>query len=321
MKISFIGTGVFSLAVAINLAQNKGNKIMMWSENLGLVQEFQEKHTLSQIKLNNEIPDNICVSNDYQAVLQDTQIVFIIPAMPYLRGACENIKPFLNSSIPVIIGTKGIEDKAGKFAIEIAQEILTNPCYIMSGASLAQDMANLDLIGLTIGYKEKKGLDVVKQALNIENIALEFIPDKLAINVSSVLKNIYAIGAGMLYGLGYQKSTNAFYVDLVYQEMQSIFTKLHFNKYTITSYAGLADLIFTCTSSDSRNFNLGQIIAKKENIEDYLSHNTVEGYNSLEAMNMYLNKKKITAPIFQTIYAIIYEKAEIQELVTILSNI
>lgn len=323
MKISFIGTGVFSLAVAINLAQNKENEICMWSENEELVDAFMKSHKLTKIMPKKEIPENINVSNNYKEVLNNSDIVFVIPSIKYLNDVCQNIKDIIPKNIPVIIGTKGIDEKKEKFAIEIASVILNNPCYLMSGATYATDVANLDLIGYTIGYKSKKGLKTVLNTLNFDNIILDLQKDYLGISICSVLKNIYAIGAGILNGLGYKNSTNALYLNKVYQELGIVLKKCKSSISILNGFAGLSDLIFTCSSLESRNFNFGKILGEnrnKKDIEKYIKENTIEGYSSLEAMNKFLKKKNISTPIFDSIYGIVIQKKTPKILKTAIKN-
>lgn len=320
MKISILGTGVFSLAMAINMANNKNNNIMMWSEDKNLVKEFMEKHTLSKIKLDCEIPDNINVSNDYQEVLNNADIIFIIPSIKYLKGLLLDVKPYIKKNIPLVLGTKGINE--GFFAINIVNNILKNPSYLMLGATYAQDVANNDLIGFTIGYKSKKGINLVKKALELDNVVLDFKQDYLGLSICSVLKNIYAIGSGILSGLGYHTSTNALYLKEVFKELAIVLKKCKANEVLVSS-AGFADLIATCSASESRNFTFGKLLgskALKKDINTFIKNNTIEGYSSLEEMNDFLKKKNINTPIFDSIYGIVFKNQTIKTLLIAIKN-
>lgn len=320
MKISILGTGIFSLAMAINMANNKDNKIMMWSEDKNLVKEFSEKHTLSKIKLNCDIPSNIEVSNNYQDVLNNTDIIFIIPAIKYLKGLLLEAKPYIKKNIPLVLGTKGIYE--GKYAIEIVNDILKNPSYLMLGATYAEDVMNNNLIGFSIGYKSKKGINIVKKALDLDNIILDFKQDYLGLSVCSVLKNIYAIGSGILNGLGYKTSTNALYLKEVFKELARVLKKCKASDVLISD-AGFADLIATCSANDSRNFNFGKLLgskALKKDINAFIKKNTIEGYSSLEEMNEFLKKKNIRTPIFDSIYGIVLKNQTIKTLIIAIKN-
>ncbi len=323
MNITFIGTGVFSTAIAANLAQNKKNKIIMWSENEALVAFFNKDHRLDNIWPKKDFPDNITLTHDYQEALKDAQIVFIIPAIKYLKSVCLDIKNIIKKNVPVIIGTKGI-DESGKFAYEIAQKSLHNPLYLLTGPNLAKDILNGDLIGYNLSSNTKKGLKTIKSTLNEDNIVLEISNDPLGMSICSVLKNIYTIGSGILNGLGNGESTNAFYLTKVYKELEKALMYLKSNYQTLFSLGGFGDLVATCNAKTSRNFTYGNLLgsnAKKKDLDKFIKENTIEGLNSLEAMREYLKKKHLNLPIFETIYGIVCQNKTVKTLTATLKNI
>ena len=322
MKIAFIGTGIFSTAIAIDLAKNKKNMITMWSENETLVNNFNKNHHLDKIWPNKTIPDNITLTSDYQEALKEAQVVFIIPAIKYLKSVCLDIKNIINRNIPVIIGTKGI-DESGKFAFEIVTKNLNNPCYLLTGPNLAKDVVNSDLIGYSLSSNTKRGLKTIKSVLNEDNIVLEISKDPIGMSICSVLKNIYTIGAGILDGLGNGESTNAFYINLVFKELEKALM-LKSNYTTLFSFGGFGDLIATCSAKTSRNFTYGKLIgsnSKKKDLDKFVKENTIEGLTSLESMREYLKKKHLNLPIFETIYGIVIQNKTVKTLTATLKNI
>lgn len=324
MKLAFIGTGIFSSAVAIDLAQNKKNKIMMWTEDEKLAESFCKNHKLDKIWPKKEIPENINLSSNYEEVLQDADVVFIIPAIKYLKKVCLDIQKIINKNVPVIIGTKGIEEESGKFAIEIATKILNNPCYLLTGPNLAKDVVNSNLIGYSLSSNTKKGLKTIKNVLNEDNIVLEVSNDPFGMSICSVLKNIYTIGAGILDGLGNGDSTNAFYINLVFKELEKALMQAKSSYETLFSFGGFGDLVATCSASTSRNFTYGTLLGKgknKKEIAKFVKENTIEGLTSLEAMRNFLKKKHISLPIFETIYGIVSQNKTVKTLTATLKNI
>ena len=127
----------------------------------------------------------------------------------------------------------------------------------------------------------------------------------------------------MLAGMNYPESTQSFLITESIHDIKSLITKLGGNPKTILSFAGIGDLLLTCTSTKSRNFSFGYLIgsgATKEEIDKYLSETTVEGYNTLKSIYKLIRNKKIKMPIIDLIYKIIMNNEPPQELVKFLIN-
>jgi glycerol-3-phosphate dehydrogenase (NAD(P)+) len=292
--------------MALTLASNKDNKITMWSENETLVKDFKKTKKLSTIFEDKNIPKNINVTNSLEEALTEAEIVFLIPSINYLEEVCINIKDIINPKIPVCIGTKGIKNQ--KFAFEIAKKYLKNDISVISGPTYAQDLANLEPVGFTIASKRIRSRKKLKKVFSFSDIKIETTRDLIGISICGSVKNVYAIGSGIIKGLKYNESTQALYLTNAYHELEEILYYNESNLATIESLAGIGDLVATCTSEKSRNFTYGEMISSKANKKDitkYLKNNTIEGIITLEEIIPLLKKKHIKAPIIEAINNII----------------
>ena len=112
----------------------------------------------------------------------------------------------------------------------------------------------------------------------------------------------------MLEGLGANESTKAMMLTEAVSDMEEILDAFNARRKTVTSFAGIGDLLLTCTSTSSRNYSLGKIIGERKSqqeIKDYLSKTTVEGYYTLESIYKLLKNKKVSIPIIELIYDIV----------------
>lgn len=321
MKIGIIGTGVFSTSLAITFASNKDNNIVMWSEDKKLIEDYQKTKKLHKFFKDKSIPKNIQITNNYEEVLNDAQIVFLITSVKYLENVCKEIKKIIHPDIPICIGTKGIATDSKKFVYEIVKKHLKNKIAVMSGPTFAIDVANLDPIGFTIATKDKLTREMVKKAFDFEDIRIEESIDILGVSVCGCVKNIYALGAGIIKGLGNNESTKALYLTYVYQELSEILYKFKSNLATLNSLAGFGDLILTCNSEKSRNYKYGEMIGKKitkKKLDKYLEENTVEGINTLNCMYQTLKRKHTKCPILNTIYEIITNNENPKKLIEVI---
>lgn len=313
MKIGIIGTGVFSASIANMLAQNTENKIIMWSENKKLVTDYKKTNKLEPIFKDKVFPSNITLTPNYDTALKDVDVVFLMTSIHFIESVCTSIKDKLNKNVLVCIGTKGIamEGEKRKFAYQIAKSILKNPLAILSGPTFAEDVMALDPIAFSIACRGKKNKDILLKTFENSNVKVVFTSDYLGVSLAASVKNIYAIGAGILSGLGYKESTLAYYLTAVYKELETILYMYESSLTTLHSLAGFGDLVATCSSSKSRNYHLGFLLGKKKSkkeIDTFKENNTIEGLSSLEHCMVLFHKKHIKTPIMTAILKIVNEE-------------
>lgn len=309
MKIGIIGTGVFSVSIALSLADNKKNQIILWSENEKLVESFNKTKKLDTIFKDRKMPENISVSNSYHDVLDDVSVVFLLTSAAYIKNVCLDIKEIINKKVPVCIGSKGILDN-GKIIYDVVHKILKNPLAVMGGPTFSEDVASLKPYGFTLASESKKAIKIIKSAFDLDKVYIETSNDIMGCSLSGCLKNVYAIGSGILSGLGYQESTKALYYTRVYQEYASILYHSYAYEDVLSQLAGFGDLVMSCTSSKSRNYLYGEMIGSKETkkkIKDFQKSNTIEGISTLEILAKKYQKKRFKTPIISTLYEIVFD--------------
>ncbi len=315
MKIGIVGTGVFSVAMAHCLAQNTENNIIMWSENKELVEDYKKTKKMDIIFKGKVFPNNITLTNSYAEVVNDVELVFLMPSLTYLESVCESLKEYLVKTIPVIIGTKGMDKEKGLLVHQIVKKYLKNPISILSGPTFADDVLEGDQVAFTVACKGKKVKNQINRAFENTTTRIKFSKDLLGTALSGSVKNIYAVGAGIIEGLGYHTSTQSYYITAAFQELETILYMYDANLSTLHSLAGLGDLVATCSSNKSRNYAFGVLLGKKKNkkeITTYKEKNTLEGIASLEIVTQIFKKKHIKTPLITAIYQIVFEDAQPQ---------
>lgn len=325
MKIGIIGTGVFSAAIAYNLAQNTNNKIVMWSENKDLVNDYKKTNKMESIYKGKEFPKNVTLTNSYDTLLKDVELVIIMTSISYVETVTSAIKETINKDIPICIGTKGtvLYNEKQKFAYEIVHHILKNPIAILSGPTYAEDVISLDPVAFNVACKGKKIKNVLLRAFDLKNVKIVFTSDFKGVSICGTVKNIYAIGSGILTGLGYKESTIAYYLTSVYKELETILYMYESSLTTLHSLAGFGDLIATCSSTKSRNYNFGLLLGKKESkkeLNDYKEKNTIEGLISLEHCTALFAKKHIKTPLLTVLNKIVNGEEEAKALLNVMED-
>lgn len=308
MNIAIIGTGVYALAMANSLANNAKNKIIMWSESPESLKKLESsRKKLTQLG-DLALRDSIKLTDSYEQALKDADVVMIMTAAKYVSSVCKNMMPYITKKMNFIIGSKGIEQETCRFIHEVFLSFInTKKIAVISGPSFAIDIANMDPIGLSIATKSPLVLNATLKIFKGTNIKLRETRDLIGVELCGSIKNVIAVAAGVLDGLGYSESTRSFLITESLHDIKELIKGLGGNKKTILSYAGVGDLLLTSTSVKSRNYSYGILLGKKDftAAQKYLEENTVEGYHTLKSIYTLLRRKKIKMPVIDLIYSIV----------------
>lgn len=318
MKIAIIGTGVYSTALTTHLQKIKNNDIYLWSENEKLVTQFKSKRKFDFLSKALKFDSNVFVSNNLQEVIEDASALFIMTSSKYYLDMLQEIKIFYKKGIPVFVGTKGMDIENIRFFSDITRKTLKCNSYtFFAGPTFAQDLLNKEPFSLTFAGSNKIGYKKLERIIP-EYVNIEFTFDLHGLEILSVLKNVYAIGSGILKGLKVSDSTYYTYITNCIKEIDFIMQFLDGETETLITYGGIGDLLMTLNSTSSRNFTLGNLIgshAKNKEINDYKKNNTIEGLETLNQMSNFLQKTKAQDSILKIIYEIVVQKENAQKLI------
>lgn len=306
MRIGLFGTGAYGMALSSILTHNKC-EVTMWTKFEDEKENLEKTRKNEQLIPNFKISDNIVITTNIEECIKDKDLLIIAIPAAFVNDLCISMKPFINNN-HIIIATKGIEQGTGLFINEILLKHLnTKNIGVISGPTFAKDIVEKMPAGLTVASKNPETILLAKEALQNEYIKLRDTHDIEGVEICGAIKNVIALAAGMLDGLKANDSTKAMLITEALNDMQEILDAFNCTKRTVLTYAGIGDLLLTCTSTKSRNFSFGKLIGEKtprNEIQDYLSKTTVEGYYTLESIYKLLKDKDVIIPIIDLIYEI-----------------
>lgn len=320
MKTTVIGSGVFGFAIAKMLHKN-GNDVTVWCSDEATALNLQNK--TSELIPGIKIPNDLKFTTSYEEAIKDAKIVYIMTAAQYIADVCYNIKEYINKDMVFCIGSKGIEQGSCKFVSQVFKSIIRTKHYaVISGPSFAIDVANGEPIGFSLASNSFHAQKLIKKTLANDSLKLRNSSDMIGVELCGSIKNVIAIAAGMLEGMGYKESTRSFLIVESMHDIKELIKGLGGKKKTILSYAGIGDLLLTCTSTKSRNYSYGILLGKKDykNAAEYLKDNTVEGFYTLKSIYTLLQRKKIKMPVIDLIYKIVMKNSDPSILVNFLIN-
>lgn len=307
MKIGLFGTGAYGMALSSILVHNKCD-VTMWTRFEEEKERLERTRSNEQRIPNFKIDESIKITTSVEECIIDKDLLIIAIPAAFVDSLCVQMKDYINND-HILIATKGIEQGTGLFINEILEKHLsTNNIGVISGPSFAVDLVTGMPAGLSVASKKPETIILAKEALQNEYIKLRESNDITGIEICGSIKNVIALSSGMLEGLKANESTKAMLIVEAIHDMEEILDSFGCNKRTVLSFAGIGDLILTCTSVKSRNFSFGKLVGEKpsrEVIDEYLKNTTVEGYYTLESIYQLLKNKEVTIPIIDLIYDIV----------------
>lgn len=321
MKITILGTGAYGIALSL-MFNKKVNNIVLWTKFETEKEEIEKNRGNKRVLPNTEIPANIEVTTDFDMAIKDANLIVIAVPAAFVEDMGQMLKGKITDDQHICIASKGIERDTCSFVHDILlRNVYTENLAVISGPSFAIDIAKSDPVGLSIATLNHDTEKLLKETLQNDTLKLRTTNDIIGVEICGSIKNVIAIAAGMLSGMGYSESTQAMFITESLHDIKSLIDTLGGNKNTILSFAGVGDLLLTATSTKSRNFRLGHLIGSntpKEELEEYMHNTTIEGLYTLKSIYKLLGDKKVDMPVIDLIYNIIYNGADPKELVTFL---
>lgn len=308
MKITILGCGAYGLALGKSFL---GNDITMWSKFQKEVDSLTD--SCSKLKF----------TTDLEQATRETDLVVIAIPVAFLEETLREYKKYYHGE-DILIASKGIDTDTLKFAYEIVNDCLGAVAMgVISGGTFATDMGKGKVMGLTLSTTSEEIITKVRQGLADSHLKVQVTNDMIGVSVCGSIKNVMAIGFGMLDGALYPESSRFLFLTEAIYEIKKLIVELGGTSETIMSYAGIDDIMMTCTSAKSRNYSLGRMIGENrtsEEIAEYKNKTTIEGLGTSKAIYLLSEKKDIVLPIVAIIYKILYEDGKLEDLISYLEE-
>ncbi len=318
MKITILGTGALGIALAKVISETKEVSLSMWTKF------EEEKQLLKNTRANDKllpgikINENIEITTDLKEATYNSNI--IINCLPFVavRSVAEELKSVYSGQY-ICSTTKGIDMETFETTTEIfANELKTSKISALSGPSFAIEIANGKPISFVLASRDEDTLNIVYDLLSSQNIFIDKSTDEVGIQLCGAVKNAIAIGSGMLHGLNdVADSTKAAYLARGMKDMAKIISSLGGDEKTLSTYAGIGDLILTCTSSTSRNYSCGKLLGQGYSLDEAiktLNGKTVEGIKIIQSLNNYMKEKGLELDTIPKLYDIVFNGKAVESI-------
>ena len=317
-KVSVIGAGSWGSALAILLANN-GHEVTLWTHDPHEVEMLSTKREQVEKLPGVKLPDNIKIEANLEAALTDKDVVVMAVPSPVVRTVAKQMAPYIKEGQIIVNVAKGIEDVTYKTLTEIIEEEIPGAeVCVLSGPSHAEEVGRGIPTTVVVGAKNKDTAEMLQDVFMNKVFRVYTSSDIVGIELGGALKNVIALAAGTVDGLGYGDNTKAALMTRGIAELTRLGEALGGKPETFSGLTGIGDLIVTCTSVHSRNRKAGYLMGKGMTADEAMKEvkMVVEGVYSAKAALGLAKKYNVAVPIVEAVNKVLFENADPKEEVT-----
>jgi glycerol-3-phosphate dehydrogenase (NAD(P)+) len=315
-SVSIVGAGAWGTAFSIHLAR-MGIKICLWVYEKDLYEILKSSRENVYYLPGFILPQSLDFTTEIDfAARYSEDIVVSVPSYA-LRQVLEMMKGSLREKRLLIL-TKGLESQTFKRMSEIAEEIISESetrIAVLSGPSFAKEVASGLFTSVVVASKERECAKYFQNLVHSTNFRVYTTDDVIGVELGGALKNVMAIGAGIIQGLSLGTNTLSAYLTRALAEMKRFGKALGAKESTFMGLSGIGDLILTSFGPLSRNRWFGMEIAKGGDPRKIVDsqRRVIEGYYTLNAVYKLSLKIGVEMPITSELYRIVYEGKNIKD--------
>lgn len=317
MNFAVIGAGSWGTALA-NLLGENGHKVLLWAREPEVVEGVNRNRHNPFFTSELELNKNITATGDLKEAVNSSELALLSIPSSFIGSTIQPAKEELTKLKGIINVAKGFEKGTGKRISELICDVLQitpgsadDKIACLSGPNIASEVALKKIGASVIASPDEEVSKIFQECLSTEYFRLYSQTDRTGVELGGTLKNIYAIGAGIVDGLCLGDNAKAAYLTRSLHEMTKLGTALGGKMQTFYGLAGLGDLITTSNSPMSRNHRLGEAIAKGISPKAFQESTkmVVEGVEAARIAREWGRKLNIQLPITEEICNILFESS------------
>ncbi len=323
--IGVVGAGAWGTALAMLLA-DKGHQVTLWMYEKELAEETIRTRENRTYLPGFRISDAIKVTSSLETAVIDKAIVLSVVPSHTVRSVAGQCAPFLRPDAIIVSASKGIELDTLMPLSDVFKDVLPkrfhNRLCFLSGPSFAMEVAQKMPTAVALASYDPQIGGRVQAVFSNAYFRVYTNSDIIGVELAGALKNVVAIAAGVLEGMGFGYNTMAALLTRGLAEIARLGVSMGGSQQTFSGLAGMGDLVLTCTGGLSRNRTLGTRLGRGEKLADIMrgAKTVAEGVKTAKAARNLAKKYGIDMPIVEGVYQLLYEgkdpKQTVQDLMT-----
>ncbi|HEY3382084.1 MAG TPA: NAD(P)H-dependent glycerol-3-phosphate dehydrogenase [Vicinamibacterales bacterium] len=269
--IGVLGAGSWGTALAAHLTRN-GHSVRLWAREAEVVADIRERRENSLFLPGIELPDSLRPCEGLEDALRGVEIVLVVTPSHGTRGVLKAAAPFIHPKATIVSATKGLEvDTMLRASEVIAQELGPDrPVVVLSGPSFAREVALGLLTAVCAASANQAAAELVQAEFRGRLFRIYTTDDVMGVEIGAALKNVIAIAAGVVEGLGLGHNAMAGLITRGLAEISRLAHALGGRRETLAGLSGLGDLVLTCTGDLSRNRQFGIELGRGRSVSEVL---------------------------------------------------
>ena len=318
--IAVLGGGSFGTAIC-NMVAGNGHHATLWLRNESRAREINEQHRNSYYLPDLVLDDKVTASTDLPQTVAGADMVFVAVPSKSCRDVAGQLAASVKPGTFIISTTKGIEPEGFLLMSQVLRSALpNNPIGVLSGPNLAKEIVARQLTASVIACEDQQLVSEVQSVLQSGYFRIYASKDVFGVELGGALKNIYAIIAGIATALALGDNTKSMLITRALAEMSRFAVTMGANPMTFLGLSGVGDLIVTCASPLSRNFQVGYAIGEGKTLEQAVDElgQVAEGVNTLRLVHDKAQREGVYMPLVNGLYQILFEQVSLADAVSAL---
>ena len=310
-RLAIIGAGSWGTALAMVLAP-RFPSLRLWVFETDLASRMRETRENDVYLPGYSLPPDVDVTSELATALDGAEVVLSVMPSHLVRAIYHQMLPFLDDSMVFVSATKGLENRSLLRTSEIIREVLqthiTPRVAVISGPTFAREVARFEPTALGVASPDAALTECVQAAFSGPTFRLYTSPDSIGVEVGGSIKNVVAIGAGVLHGMGLGHNASAALITRGLAEMTRLAVAMGGKAQTLAGLAGLGDLVLTCTGDLSRNRTVGVELAHGRKLDEIVGsmRMVAEGIKTTNAAVDLARRYSIEMPISQQMFQMLH---------------
>lgn len=317
-RIAVIGAGSWGTALGIILART-GHDVRLWSRNAEVVQSVNRDHLNAVYLTDFRIPEAVRATQEIAQAVEGAELVLLATPSHATRAILRSMTTSLRAEMIFVSATKGIEIETGLRISQVVHEVVGKefaPRFVcLSGPSFAKEVVEKHPTAIVAASENAEDARMVQSELSFQTLRVYTNDDVVGTELGGSVKNVMAIAAGLVAGLGYGSNSVAALITRGLAEMTRLALHEGAKLETLMGLADLGDLVLTCTGALSRNRFVGQELGKGRSLDDITAgmDEVAEGVKTTQAVKRLANRLGVEMPITDEVQAVLYEGKSAQE--------
>ena len=312
MRVTVLGAGSWGTALAV-LLEGKGYPVRMWEFFPELADELDTRRMNEKMLPGIRIPESIRITSDIGEALEGAEVVLFVVPTTAVRSTATAVVPFLDGSPLIVNAAKGIEQGTMMRVSEILEDTLPERfigrTVTLSGPSHAEEVSGGIPTTVVAASPDAASAALAQEVFSTRTLRVYTNPDQTGVELAGSLKNVIAVAAGVLDGLGYGDNTKGALMTRGLAEISRLGNALGAEPLTFAGLSGMGDMITTCISRHSRNRFVGEQVGSGKSLEEVLSGMVMvaEGVNTVRSARELAAKAGVEMPITEAMYEVLFD--------------